>query len=266
MATKKDEAIVPVSNYAIMQRNLDDIMEAITTNLDGEQLGPRDLTRITVPTGGAKYWTIPSLRGDEIKPAITGIIINTCINRALFEGAFGQGATKPPVCSSCDGRHGVGNPGGDCISCPYAQFGTKVDQSGNLTNGQACKQMRLVFIMVPNKLLPIVAIAPPTSLANVKNYLVELTNEGIPYTSAMTSLSLESDKSAGGIEYSKVVPTFVEELTPDQTASVKILAAKINGLINNTSFIVEPMPAGDSDGEVDDSQGGGPVGNETPLE
>lgn len=262
MATKKEDAIVPVQEYAIMKRDPAEVMEAIATNLEGEHLTARDLTNIKVPTGGMIMWTVPTLKGDEYVPEINGIICAMPrINRARWEKPYGTGGVEPPVCTSMDGKTGIGSPGGSCASCPYAQFGSKIDEKGQKTNGQACKAVRPVFMLVPGKLLPLVVTAPPTSTNAVKDYLVQLTSEGIPFYAAISSLSLEKDKNANGIEYGKIKPRFVEELDNDQVAKLKPLVDKFREMLSTMNFAEadgnNPDASGQDSPEQDNTEGGG---------
>lgn len=58
-----------------------------------------------------------------------------------------------------NGKLGIGQPGGLCVSCPYNQFG-----SGSNGKGKACKNMRALYLLRSGEYLPIQLTLPPTSL------------------------------------------------------------------------------------------------------
>ena len=97
------------------------------------------------------------------------------------------------------------------MTCPLAQYG-----SAPGGRGQACKQIKQVFVLRGSLLLPEVISLPPTSLKAAKQYLLKLTSQGIPYYSVVTRVGLERTKNKQGIAYSRATFTFVRRLTPDE--------------------------------------------------
>jgi hypothetical protein len=184
------------SDYAVMAS--DDIQAVIADNLGGEQITAMDLDRIVVPSGGGTHWTIPTLEGDVEQKSIDGIIVYTRVQRVYWADPY-SGSGTPPDCFSEDSINGTGNPGGECAKCPLANFGT-----GDNGRSQACQMRRLVFLVQPDSLLPIVVSVPPSSLNEAKKYLLRLASKGKPAYSVFSSMSLEKDKNTDGIAFSKV--------------------------------------------------------------
>ena len=208
---------VATEQYAIMQKGkLDMVQEMIKENLGDSNITLSDLTRISFPSGKSKTWLIPDIEaeGGEIESkSIVGIILMTQRTRQYWETSFEEtGGGTPPDCSSEDGIFGRGNPGGECDNCLYSEF----DQE---TKRQACQEKRLIFMITQDDVLPIMISAPPTSLKNVRKYILGLTSKQRWLHSAYTELTLMTDKSLGGIDYPKIQIRKVGDVeNPDITA------------------------------------------------
>ena len=190
--------------YAIMQGNIEDVKSMIEANLGkGEAIGMGDLTRVIIPSGKSTTWSIPDIEaeGGEIETkAITGVIVSTQTTRQRWETPFEEGGGDPPDCASIDGLIGIGDPGGNCLECPYNEFGS--DRKGK---AKACQERRLVFVVMKDDLLPTLISAPPASLKNIRSYLFELTKKRRFIHSVYTEITLATDKNDDGIFYPKMV-------------------------------------------------------------
>ena len=213
-------ATTDTSKFALMQFDTSSFREVVEANLGGD-LSPSDLPRVKVPTGGGQTWSIPSADGETDEKELIGVIVYSRMVRAYWSGKF-DGQNNPPECYSENAVIGIGNPGGDCGKCPFAQFGSKDDGVG-----QACKQSRLIFILRHDDLLPMVLAVPPSSLKPVKSYFLNLTSKATPYWSALTSFGLEKTKSKGGIIYSQIAPRLVGKLTKEQSDKFRSYAESI---------------------------------------
>jgi hypothetical protein len=245
MATKAGTELVPFSEYSVAKINATDLMEILQENVGG-QITEFDLQRAKVPTGGMTAWVLPSLDGeDEIVNNIDGILVYHREPRAYWKQSIDEGGgNNPPDCSSTDGKVGVGDPGGDCATCPMAEWGSK---DHGESRGQACKQMKLVFLLRPDSLLPMALFLPPTSIRPVRQYLLGLASEGQHYSSAVTRLSLEKERSGDGIEYAKVKLTRLSTLGDAETRAVREYSAGIRGALD-TVTITEADVEVDADG------------------
>lgn len=199
------------SPFAVVKCDPEDLRDIVQINLGGEQLSAFDLERIRVPDGKSDFWTIPTQDGTEAAKEVDGIIIHFRDVRSWWPDDEPTG--KPPVCSSEDTRQGigsrecgdqyVGDPGDkvhSCATCAYAQFGS--DPKGG--KGQWCKQMKMVFLLTPDKFLPMCIILPPTSLKNAKDYMIRLMGSGSAFNHVVSRLTLLKDKNETGQEYNKV--------------------------------------------------------------
>ncbi len=179
-------------------------------DIAGETLSAFDLPRIKVPSSGATVWEVPSFEGTEAVKEIECVILDIRKTRNYWSTGMDESDGTPPDCSSPDGKRGFGDPGGDCAMCPHALFG-----SGK-NNSQACSERRQLFLMLPGSGLPYMLSVPPSSIhALMREYIVPMTGKGKHYYAVRTKISLVKDKNGQGIEYSKCVFKFVEDLTPE---------------------------------------------------
>ncbi|MCW5981969.1 MAG: hypothetical protein KIT09_28045 [Bryobacteraceae bacterium] len=183
------------------------IKEAYAINLAGGSISQFDLPRIKIMTGAA-LWLIPSLEREETAPRIEGVIVFARDARVYFKDKD----AKRPDCSSADGVTGVGSPGGECAACPLAEFGSAQDGSG----GQACKQIKQLFMVRGASMFPEIVSLPPTSLKNARQFLLKLTTSGIPYYRALIAVELEKAENAQKKPYGKAVFKFLRRLTPEE--------------------------------------------------
>lgn len=227
MATSKKEdatestAIVPVADMsfavALMAQEGGSIQVALEENIGPEGITPFDLDRVKIPAGGGQAWEVPSLAGDEIAKSVEGIVVAWQSPRAYWSASLDEsGGGTPPDCSSVDGITGVGTPGGSCAKCPLSQWGSKEG-----SRGQACKQMRLLFLLRESDLLPLAFFLPPTSISPMKRYSLRLAGQGLPLSAVVTKLGLEKKSNPSGIAYSAVVPEYVRTLEGEERELVK---------------------------------------------
>ena len=217
--------IVKPDSYQVMTQ-AEDLRDIIEANV-GDNLSQFDLDRIMMPAGGGLAWTVPSLTGDEESvKALEGIIVHWKEPRAYWRSSFEEsGAGTPPDCTSDDsvigrGMFGPGsehNPSGECAECPMSQYGSKPGDS----NGQACKQMRVLFMVQPESLLPQAVMLPPTSIKPMKRYFLRLASRAMPFYGVVTRLELERATSQGGIKYSVVKPSVVSQLDPEAASRIR---------------------------------------------
>ena len=204
--TEKDQASkLPLvtydalKNYAFMNKEL---MEILEENLAGQTFSPSDFERIKFPSSGTLFWQVPDLSGDMTPvKELVGMVIMQKYGRVYWQNEFKAGENVPPDCSSTDNIQGIGNPGGLCATCPYAQWGSKTG-----SNAQACKQVGILFLVRSAQGMPILVPVPPTSLKPVKQFMLKMTSEGVKVSHAIVGLGLELATSKGGKEYSVIKP------------------------------------------------------------
>ena len=239
-----------VSTYRILNRSEDEIVKALDifrNNLRGQKLTERDLPRVKTPPQGITIWTIPNPEGDSHAEELVGILVEYTTPRAYWDKPMEPGSVMPPVCSSPDGIHGtradgkVGKPGemgGPCHLCPFSKFGSDPRPE---SNGQACKEKRMLFLLRPDSLLPIVVQAPSTSIRNVFDYTMGLGNQETPFQHVYTALTLEKI-ATGGIEYSKVVLKNLGQIPGEYHPQLESYGSGLSRIIETQTVEVEPDP------------------------
>jgi hypothetical protein len=208
--------------------NPDDTMLAMRTAmeaLEGESLSPWDLPEITVPAGGGTTWELSTVDGEISEKEVTAVILDSQRVRQYYATKF-DGGSAPPDCASPDGVTGIGSPGGDCASCPLAQWGSAEN------NSQACGERRHVLLLTAHSNLPVFFNVPPSSLKALKKYLLGLAGAGQSYWTVTTKITLVKAKSATGIEYSQAVFTRVAPLDAKQAAVAAEYRATVRWLLS----------------------------------
>ena len=257
-----------VTTYRILNRSDEDIAKAMDIfrhNLRGQKLTERDLTRIKVPPQGITVWSIPSAEGDTHEKELTGILVEYTTPRAYWEKPMDPGSVAPPDCSSPDGMMGTGNPGGPCHLCPLSKFGSDPRED---SNGQACKEKRMLFLLRPDGLMPAVVQAPSTSIRNVFDYAMDLANKETALEHVYTQMTLEK-VATGGIEYGKVVLKTMGEVPEEfhsQTDSYRkglanILSTQEVEIVPDAEVQSGPTGEHQPNGDDQESQDNGSEGN-----
>jgi hypothetical protein len=230
----EEKALTVASEYAVLEHTVEDLQNIIAANLGNSNLGPGDLDKIKVPAGGGTTWELITLDGEVETKEFDGVIAGWKEQRAYWEEKY-SGGSSPPDCSSDNGIVGVGNPGGDCSECPYAQFESAKNDKGEPAPGQACKQVRVMAIVQKDDLVPVLLVAPPTSLQNMKKYFLRLASRATPYYGVLTRFTLVKDKNAGGIEYSKIEAKSIGRLDDDQMKKMTAYSKMISSSLERRS-------------------------------
>ena len=201
--------------------------EVVSVQDDGLEEDMTDIfltfERVTVPSGGSIIFEI---EGDdpenpETTKELVGVIVDHHAFRTYWSNPY-SGEKTPPDCYSNDGRVGIGNPGGDCATCPLNQFGTGVNG-----RGKACKNQRMVYILREGDPFPLQLTLPPTSLKNFNAYFNKLTRKGRKTYGVITKITLKKARNKDNIEYSEVQFAVVRDLTPEEKAKAIIYAQNI---------------------------------------
>jgi hypothetical protein len=194
------------------EAHLDAINESIASNISAGGISDIDLHRVTISGGPSPRWAATTLDGEKLFDRIYAVIAFARDTRAFYRTPFGRsGGKQPPDCTSTDGIMGRGNPGGECSRCPFAEFGSAEDGPG-----QACKQVKQLFVLHGDLLLPEIVSLPPTSLKAARQFFLKLLSEGIPYYTALVALELEKAQNGAGIQYGRAVLKFVRRLSQEE--------------------------------------------------
>ncbi len=262
MVAKKSTALSVIAEAfpVLMGGGAEETMLAISENIGNDVLTPWSLPRLKVPGGGARSWEIEILGEVDSVQAIRGVMLHTTINRSYWKENFdSSGGGSPPDCVSQDGLNGVGEPGGDCLSCRFNQFGSDTGPDGTQAKGKACKEQRVIYILQENDVFPSILVTPPTSLNPAKKYLLDLGRAGRSlgceapgrtYDQVVTEFTLKKEDRSG---YPTSVINFALAkdsagnrmiLSADEVAHVRALSALLENVF--TQFQAEATAPGDN--------------------
>jgi hypothetical protein len=160
------------------------------------------VTRIKVPSGGGKYFTVD----DDLPPAaaIEGVIMAAQYMNVYWDKPMGEGDSAP-TCSSADGMSGWYIMDGElmersCLSCPM----NKMRSAAN-GRGKACKNIVKLMMLVDGQALPVEVKVPVMSVANFSRYLArEIVARNLKIWQVTTKLTLKEATNGNGIKYSQI--------------------------------------------------------------
>lgn len=213
MATSKAVTTIPETREiavinALASDEAREVAAALRENFDGETLDPWKLPRIKINPGSAPAWSVNYGEGEELARSVTGIVIEMRKSRAYWSKSLDEGgAGSPPDCVSIDGSIGIGNPGGECATCPLNQFNTaRGAKEGETGRGKACNETRQLFMLTePSPIIPALVTLPATSIKAWTQFLMGRASKGSLYWKNQITLDLEPTKNAGGIAYSQLI-------------------------------------------------------------
>jgi hypothetical protein len=237
----------------------------IDENLGSEAFNPLMFPRIRVPSGGGLEFRVEGASGERSARTLDGIIMATRHARAYWKIPYGRkgAGKKPPDCTSTDGFRGVGDPGGPCADCPFAQFGTATNPDGSKGTGQACKDLRQLLILLEGEALPHLLSVPPTSIRKFTSYTMNLTSARTRYWGGVTRLSLERASSEGGIDYARIDFKLIVKLDPALGATIapyhhRMRELLVPAVVDTTAYeivdegVEAPPPPGPDERNPDD--------------
>jgi len=212
-----------------------DLAEIIRENAGPAGLTPSLLDRIKVPGAGGTTWSVPSIDGEKEEKEVQGVIIAFSDKRKFWRTSFEDSAgTEPPDCFSPDTLHGIGDPGGDCVKCEFAQWGSKGKGSA-----QACRKVRLLALLCTDSVIPRIVSVPPSSYKHSVKFHFDLSGAKYRYYDVVVGISLAKDKSGSGITYSRMVFRKVRELSPEEKVKVAAMRASLGDLLDQDRVVVQ---------------------------
>lgn len=134
--------------------------DELADEMDGLRL---NFPKVKIPSGGMLQFEVPGddPENPEYEKTLEGVILFNHASGAYWQEGSEYDETTSPLCSSVDGRVGIGEPGGTCAVCPLNQFGSALDGSGK---GKACKNMRVLYLLRSGDYMPLQLALPPTSI------------------------------------------------------------------------------------------------------
>jgi hypothetical protein len=195
-----------VDSYVLPEHIRQDLLrtqqESLTTAIQ--------LPKIKVLPAGVGLYEIESAQeGAEPQhaPSFVGVIIAHHNRNILWDRKHGSPAPiddllKRPACSSEDGKYGVPREGFthaalgrpairneriECASCPYNQFGSgAMLVADKNAKGRAVSNYKVLYVMLDGRVAPMELALPGMSIRPFEDYLMRLTNQGVPVMAVFT--------------------------------------------------------------------------------
>lgn len=232
LLTAQENTAVAISGYTGLANV--DMATMMAEELDGLDAG---FERIKIPSAGSTVFEVPAteaLCGEdpnepEAVKEFSAVILFHHPLFAYYKSKY-TGGNNPPDCGSFDGVTGEGDPGGDCKSCRYNQFGTGENGS------KACKNRRRIFVLREGEIFPLLLSLPTGSLKELTRYLKRLLSKGRKSNSVVTRFSLKKATNSGGLAYSQAQFAVDRVLTPEEHALVERMTEQVKAYSKQVSF------------------------------
>ncbi len=192
------------------REELDEDMDGITVYF----------TRAKIPGGGVTQFELPSdddSTGTYV-PKLVGVILHSHDQCALWDESSDDEDNKP-LCSSVDGKVGIGTPGGACATCAMNAYGSSTKGAG-----KACKNSRVLYLLRSGEYLPLQLNLPPTSIGAFKEfYRKAFAIRQRPAYASLVEISLKKE-SNGKEEYSVAVFRRLGDFSGEMLKAVRAYA------------------------------------------
>lgn len=239
--------------------------EDLAEDMEGMRLS---FPRVKIPAGGVLQFEMP---GDDPEPPqyvdkLTGVLLFHHATNGYWPHPMDD-EDKNPICSSVDGKMGIGEPGGVCAACELNAFGTAEDGKG-----KACKNMRSLYLLQSGDLMPIVLNLPPTSLKGFNDFMnVAFLTRGRASYGSVIEISLK--RMNNGNPYSVATFSKLYDFTGEELAQIKAFAANFRqqarAMLEERAKALQSQQDDGCDYDYDPADGGVKVGaaqrEELPL-
>lgn len=189
--------------------------EDLADDMEGLQMS---FQRIKIPSGGNIVFEIPTDDPDNPNyvKTVEGVLIHHHDANAYWPEGSEYDENTAPLCSSVDGKQGIGEPGGLCAMCGMNQYGTAPEG-----RGKACKNMRMLYLLQSGESIPIQISLPPTSLKPFKTFI----NQAFllrrrPSYSSVIQIGLRKENN-GGNDYSVATFRLIGNFEGEQLAQIR---------------------------------------------
>lgn len=189
--------------------------EDLADDMEGLQMS---FQRIKIPSGGNIVFEIPTDDPDNPNyvKTVEGVLIHHHDANAYWPEGSEYNENTAPLCSSVDGKQGIGEPGGLCAMCGMNQYGTAPEG-----RGKACKNMRMLYLLQSGESIPIQISLPPTSLKPFKTFI----NQAFllrrrPSYSSVIQIGLRKENN-GGNDYSVATFRLIGNFEGEQLAQIR---------------------------------------------
>ena len=280
-----------MNNSLIVSSNgtaLSEVDAAILAEMDAEGDAGYEFIPERIKLGAGGMLAFQSSDGTILQPPFEGVVVVAQRARAYWP-VKGTGST-PPLCSSQDSVQGYFDPHSElardaaaqrvkhpavlaldaaaaegpwsCAHCPLSEFG-----SAAVGNGQACKVLRRLVVLIKGWAAPVLLTLPPTSVKIWDQYVSGRRSRGKSYFDVWSKIGLVSDKSRTGDPYAKLSISAGEPLSEGQKAEVIAMRRQYEALVREMGIAAEEYETVDAAAQPhgDPVPEAPPVDEDTPF-
>ena len=235
----------------------------LADEMDGLRL---NFQRVKIPSGGALQFEMPGSdpENPDYARTIEGVILFNHAANAYWPEGSEDDENATPLCMSVDGKLGVGEPGGDCVTCALNSFG-----SGKNGKEKMCKNTRVLYLLRNNEYMPIMVMLPPTSIKPFNDfYNTAFMSRRRAAFGSVVSIGLKRMNN-GTVDYSVATFKMLFDFTGEQLAQSKSYSEGFKSQVKliNHQRAAEAAVRADDDYDVYDVDGaaGNNDGTSSPV-
>ena len=214
MTYNNETTLAEVQNFVLPAMIESDFSnEDLAEDYDGLQMS---FQRVKIPSGGGLQFEIPSDDPDNpnYEKTLKGVIVFNHQAGAYWPEGSEYDDNVAPLCSSVDGKLGLGTPGGACAMCELNIFGTD-------GKGKACKNMRHLYVLRSGEYMPILLSLPPTSIRPFSDFMnVSFVSRRRPVWSSIVEIGLKRVDN-GSNTYSVATFKKLHDFSGEELAQIK---------------------------------------------
>jgi hypothetical protein len=216
------------------------MIELLAESLGEDDLGVNDLPRIRVPAAGGTQWAITQDGEEAHVKELRGVLVHHKPQRVFWIDSEPSG--KSPDCASRDGKRpdaeglygqrgarAAENPTALCANCPMSQPGSDPNPKNK---GTACKEQKLLFVVMRDKMFPAVVVVPPSSLREIKQFMIGLVTDRKPWWTVEISLTLEKATNSAGVEFARIKAKPIGALGESEALAVRDYGEYMKGMVS----------------------------------
>jgi len=206
-----------------------ELQEELKENLEGIEFS---FPQITILHQETQKFQLPD---ESVVASFEGILLDYNRINAYWKIPYDQsGGGTPPDCFSLDGitpAESCERQSDRCFTCPLGgkeAFGSEVKKDGTKGRGKACKNMKRLHILFPNRQEPSRLTLPPSNMKVFDVWVQGMTTAAQSFRYWITKFSLDRDHNQEGIAYSKIrlAKQFEIADTPEKQAKMRALWRK----------------------------------------
>lgn len=214
--------------------------EGMTEEMKGFTL---EYPRIEILHQGTAKWNFPS--EDAVISSFVGVIVHIEASRVWWPWKFGKapegaGDDGWPHCYSRDlfkpDENARDSQASECSSCPKNEWGSDTTEDGSPARGKSCKEVRRLFVIPEERLMPHWIAISPSNLKPLKKYLTSLGNQKIARPQLVTTnFKLKTVENKDNIKYSELDLSLGKELPDALVLQVKNFRDEIKAAVERAA-------------------------------